>query len=210
MPCATLLGAPRDTVRKSCSNISSLDQLSLLISAWLVMGGMYVAKSGVRELLWTGMAFAPSQVLEGIWHYIKPPTWLCLTPDVCPCSEAVVGSLFGGSGGELGSLWTNFHQTLTKDIRWKGSQDCHHLNVKANPQTQKYFLSVGPLTVSKCVKNEWPNVSEMSCNRTQAPRPEISKCKENWYLQRYLRNLSPGACNGIFPSVCYIAGECKS
>lgn len=100
MPCATLLGAPRDTVRKSCSNISSLDQLSLLISAWLVMGGMYVAKSGVRELLWTGMAFAPSQVLEGIWHYIKPPTWLCLTPDVCPhhclwtaCSEAVVGSL---------------------------------------------------------------------------------------------------------------------
>lgn len=105
MPCATLLGAPRDTIRKSSSNISSLVQLSHLISAWLVMGGMYVAKSGVRELLWTGMASAPSQVLEGIWHCIKPPTRLCLTPAPCGQTFKPLQRISGEKEARAAIIW---------------------------------------------------------------------------------------------------------
>lgn len=37
----------------------------------------------------------------------------------------------------------------------------------------------------------------------QNSRPEIFKCKDNWCLQRYLKSLSPSACNVIF-SLCLL------
>lgn len=113
---------------------------------------LYLTKSGVRELLWTRMASAPSQVLEEILAlYITSHQALVHSRYVSPPPPP---------NRLLSSSWTNF-QTLTNDIRWKGSQGCHHLNVKANPQTQQHFWSAGLLPVSKCIMNEWPNISQM-------------------------------------------------
>lgn len=63
---------------------------------------------------WDGL-----RTLSGVGGYLAlyKASHLALSHSRCVSPPLPLNSLFGGSGGELGSLWTNFHQTLTKDIR---------------------------------------------------------------------------------------------